>query len=153
MENSPPSSPTPSRLLIFWKIFQLLYYSNPLLPTRLLIFEKFPTPSPPAPPAIPIAPRLLTYVGKFPFDKFVQRQSAGNTKNLAIGTFLEVLKKERVFWNFKNSKKIFMENYTFFLNDARMQFRIFDFNKIRFKEKCFLGLFSETVGNLPRKDL
>ena len=150
MENPPPSSPIPSRLLIFWKIFQLPYYSNPLLPTRLLIFEKFPTP---APPTIPIAPRLLTYVGKFPFDKFVQRQSAANTKNLAIGTFLVVLKKERVFWNFKNSKKIFMENYTFFLNDARMQFRIFDFNKIRLKEKCFLGLFSETVGNLPRKDL
>lgn len=39
-----------------------------------------------------------TYVHKFPFDKSAQIQSRAYwTKNSALNTFLEVLRKDRVF--------------------------------------------------------
>ena len=39
-----------------------------------------------------------TYVGEFPFDKFVRPQSTVHrTRNSTTDTFLKVLRKERVF--------------------------------------------------------
>ena len=93
-----------------------------------------------------------TYVGEFPFDKFVRPQSTVHrTRNSTTDTFLKVLRKERVFKNFENFKKIFVQNYSFFFSVASLQFWISAFNKITLKEKCFLWLFSEIVSNLPEK--
>ena len=55
------------------------------------------------------------YVGEFSFDKFVRQQStAQRTRNSTTDTFLKVLRKERMFENFENFKKIFVQNYSSF---------------------------------------
>ena len=69
---------------------------------------------------------------EFYFNKIARLQSTAHyqTKNFVTGTFQEVLKKERMFRNFKNSKKIFAK-YLFFSNVAGLQSRLSDFNKNR----------------------
>ena len=87
-----------------------------------------------------------TYVGESALDKFVRLQSTPyRTKNFTTDTFLEVIRKERVSWNFEKFKKTFVQNYPFFFNVTSLQSRISDSNKIRLQEKYFLWLFSEIL--------
>ena len=79
------------------------------------------------------------------------QSTSHRTRNSITDTFLEVLRKERVFWYFKTFKEIFVQNYSFFFTVASLQFRISGFNKIKLIEKCFLWLFSGIVANLPEK--
>ena len=90
---------------------------------------------------------------EFYFNKIARLQSTAHyqTKNFVTGTFQEVLKKERMFRNFKNSEKS-LQNISFSL---MLQACSPDFptsTKTDSKKNVFCDC-SEIVGNLPGKNL
>ena len=90
---------------------------------------------------------------QFPFNEITQLQWTAYywTKTLVTDISLEVLRRRRMFLNFKNSKKLF-QNCFFFCDATGMQSRISGFNKTDYTKKSFLLVFWNSSKYL-RKDL
>ena len=74
---------------------------------------------------------------QFPFNEIAGLQSTAYwTKTSITDTFVEVHRRERMFWNFENSKKP-LQNCLFFSNATGLQFRIYSFKKSNSKKKVF----------------
>ena len=78
------------------------------------------------------------YLGKhlqFPFNEIALQSTAYYwTKTSIADAFLEMLRRERMFWNFRNSIKP-LQNCLFFSNATGLHSRISCFNKTDSKKK------------------